>query len=202
MIQYDYSMGKMEQRSKRRARRGQIESVILSSLAIAGIGLMAVAAPNTLQLLKHIDPDWVAKRDPRQRIKEAVYRLKRKRLVEFVNKTGRVFLRITQKGRRKLESLVLAGPLPKPRRWDQKWRLVIFDIPERKRALRGRARNIVSGFGFARLQDSVWVYPYDCEEAVALLKTELRLGTDLLYIIADAIEYDTPLRRQFDLPLD
>ncbi len=196
-------MGVLEQASKKRTRRGQIERAVLSTIAIAGIGLVAMAAPNTLQLLKHVDPDWIVKRDPKQRIREAANRLKKKRLVEFVRQNDRVFLRITEKGKRMLRSLVLLEtPLPRPKRWDGKWRLVIFDIPEKKRAIRGRARSIVSSFGFTRLQDSVWAYPYDCEEAVALLKAELRLGKDLLYIIADAIEYDMPLRKHFGLPFD
>lgn len=194
-------MGTLEQRSKKRIRRGQVERAVLSSLTFAGVAFVAVAAPNTLKLLKHVDPDWIMKRDPKQRIREAAHHLKKKGLVEFKRKDDRVYLRITEKGRQKLLSLLL-GPLPKPKRWDYKWRLVIFDIPEKKRAIRGRARSIVSNFGFVRLQDSVWAYPYDCEEAIVLLKTELHLGKDLLYIIADAIEYDLPLRKEFGLPLD
>lgn len=195
-------MGTMEQASKKRTKRGQIERAILGTLAVAGVGLVAMAAPNTLQLLKYVDPDWLIKRDPRQRIREAAYRLQKKKLVAFVRERGRVSLRITEKGKTHLRSLTVRGPLPRPLRWDHKWRLVIFDIPEKRSYLRAQARGIVSGFGFVRLQDSVWAYPYDCEEAVALLKAELRIGKDLLYIIADAIEYDAPLRKGFGLPLD
>ncbi|PIR83646.1 hypothetical protein COU18_03110 [Candidatus Kaiserbacteria bacterium CG10_big_fil_rev_8_21_14_0_10_51_14] len=194
-------MATMEQASKKRTRRGHVERAILSSLAIAGVGFVAMTAPNALQLLKYVDPDWIVKRDPKQRIREAAHRLRKKKLVEFVHKDKRVYLRITEKGRVRLRSLSF-GPLPKPKRWDYKWRLVIFDIPEKKHGLRARARGIVAGFGFVRLQDSVWAYPYDCEEAIALLKAELHIGKDLLYIIADAIEYDTPLRKEFGLPTD
>ena len=195
-------MGKLEQTAKKRSRRGQIERAILSTLAIAGVGLVAMAAPNTLQLLKKVDPDWIIRRDPKQRLREAAYRLQRQGFVAFEHKHNRVLLRITSKGKTRLQSLIIRGPLPQPLRWDRKWRLVIFDIPEKKHDLRARARGIVAGFGFVRLQDSVWVYPYDCEEAIALLKAELRIGKDLLYIIADAIEYDAPLRKTFDLPLE
>ncbi len=194
-------MGNLERASKRRTRRGHVERAILSGLAVAGIGLIAMAAPNTLQLLKYLDPDWVAKRDPKLRIREAAYRLKKKKLIDFVREGQHIRLRITDKGRLRMQSLSL-GPLPKPKRWDGKWRLVIFDIPEKKRELRRRARGIVAGFGFIKLQHSVWAYPYDCEEAIALLKAHLHIGKDLLYIIADAIEYDAPLRKEFRLPLD
>ena len=88
-----------------------------------------------------------------------------------------------------------------PRHWDGKWRLVIVEIPEKKRGVRDRIRGLVVRLGFLRLQDSVWVYPYDCEELVTLLKTDLKIGRAVLYIIADAIEFDRPLRAHFGLPL-
>lgn len=58
----------------------------------------------------------------------------------------------------------------------------------------------MSEIGFVRLQDSVWVYPYDCEDFVALLKAELKIGKDVLYAIVDTIEQDKNLRRYFNLP--
>ena len=54
--------------------------------------------------------------------------------------------------------------------------------------------------GFVRLQDSVWVYPYDCEDFIALLKAELKIGRDVLYAIVDTIEHDKNLRQHFNLP--
>jgi DNA-binding transcriptional regulator PaaX len=174
--------------------------LILGSLAVAGIGLVAIAAPNTLQLLKKFDPDWLAKRSPKQRLQEVASKMKRKGLVEFVEEHGRKKLRITESGRRKLDSATLSStPPPRPKKWDGKWRIVIFDIPETKHSLRTKIRAHVRAFGFKKLQGSVWVYPYDCEDLILLLKAELKIGVNLLYIIADAIEYDLPLRKEFGL---
>lgn len=52
----------------------------------------------------------------------------------------------------------------------------------------------------ARLQDSVWIYPYDCEDLVALMKADLRIGADVLYMIVERLERDKYLRRHFGLP--
>ena len=60
-------------------------------------------------------------------------------------------------------------------------------------------RATLVNMGFHRLQDSVWVYPYDCEDLVLMLKADLKIGKNVLYIVADAIEYDTPLRVHFGL---
>lgn len=53
--------------------------------------------------------------------------------------------------------------------------------------------------GFVRLQDSVWVYPYDCEDFINLIKTDFKIGKDLLYIVADKIEGDKSLVKFFKL---
>jgi len=53
--------------------------------------------------------------------------------------------------------------------------------------------------GFVRLQNSVWVYPYDCEDLVKLLKADFRIGREVLYVIADSIENDMWMRKEFSL---
>ncbi len=179
-----------------------MERVVLGSLAAIGIGLMAIAAPNTVKLLKQIDPQWLGKPDPKQRLRETASKLRRKGFVQYVQEDGHTRMRITAKGREYLERLSLSGLRISPRKWDGKWRLVIFDIPERKRHLRNTVRSMVVTFGFVQLQQSVWAYPHDCEELISLLKARLRIGTEVLYIIADAIEYDKPLRQHFCLPRD
>lgn len=194
-------MGVLEQESKKRAKRIRLGNILLGTLMAAGGLGVAILAPNLLRLLKDADPGWAAKRDPQRRIRESVYRLKRKGLVEFRIEQGKKRLRLTAKGERMIHS-VWSGHfhLQTPRRWDGKWRLIIFDIPEKRRGTRDKIRALVSRLGFFRLQDSVWVYPYDCEELVALLKTDLKIGRAVLYVIADAIEFDTPLRTHFGFP--
>ena len=60
--------------------------------------------------------------------------------------------------------------IAKKRRWDHRWRVVIFDIPERRKSVRVSLRRFMQEYGFVRLQDSVWIYPYDCEDLIALAK--------------------------------
>jgi DNA-binding transcriptional regulator PaaX len=65
--------------------------------------------------------------------------------------------------------------------------------------MRGVLRFKLESIGFIRLQNSVWVYPYDCEELLVLLKNDYQLGKEVLYIIADKIERSTVLKRRFGL---
>ena len=109
-------------------------------------------------------------------------------------------MRLTSKGET-YAALVGEGRLvpKKPRRWDKKWRLLVFDIPEKRRRARNQIRTTLATLGFVRLQDSVCVYPYDCEDLITLLKADLKIGKDVLYVIADKIEYDKPLLARFNL---
>src|SRR6185503_5238760 len=103
-------------------------------------------------------------------------------------------------GDRKLKQLEIANyKLPRPKRWDRKWRIVIFDINEKKRKLRDQIRNLLVSLGFIRLQNSVWVYPYDCEDIIWLIKSNVGVGKDILYLIVDEIENDKHLLKSFGL---
>ncbi len=77
--------------------------------------------------------------------------------------------------------------------------MVVFDVPERRRRIRVHLRAYMNEVGFMRLQDSVWVYPYDCEDFITLVKAQLKIGKDVLYAIVDTIEYDKNIRAHFRL---
>jgi DNA-binding transcriptional regulator PaaX len=85
------------------------------------------------------------------------------------------------------------------KKWDKRWRMIVFDVPEKYRKSRDKLRATLRSLGFVQLQGSVWVYPYDCEEVVALLKADLRLGASTLYAIVEKIENDGKLREEFGL---
>ena len=54
-------------------------------------------------------------------------------------------------------------------------------------------------FGFYQLQASVWVYPYECEELLILLKAEFKVGRDVLYRVVEKVEGDDKIKEYFGL---
>jgi len=193
----------LEQVVRKRARRGSIERAIIGTLLLGGTLTLAVMAPKVLKLLKKEHVDAIVPLNPKQRLRETLSRMKRKGLISFEGRGGKQYPVLTRKGVARAESLRMHElTVDKPLRWDRRWRIVIFDIPHTRRALRDRIRGILKRLGFYQLQRSVWVHPYDCEEIVALLKLDMRIRTEIRYIIADAIEYDRPLRHYFGLPVD
>ena len=119
----------------------------------------------------------------------------------FFEKTDKgTFMRLTQQGEDKLIRFELLGyKLKKPKKWDKKWRMLIFDIKEERKRTRDKIRFTLNRIGFLRLQDSVWVYPYDCEDFVTLMKADFKIGRDLLYLIVDTIEGDAKIKNYFKL---
>src|SRR3989338_4013191 len=193
------NMGEMEKASKRRKRKQYVRQTVLAAIGITGILAVAMVAPNTFQALPHIMG--------KQRYKLAFQtktplgRLVVKGHIRFVSKNGKKYAEITEAGRRALilEEARAARLASTKRRWDGRYRMVVFDIPEKRRGVRERLRRLMHEFGFLQLQKSIWVSPYDCEELIALVKAELRIGKDVLYVIADTIENDGWIKRHFGL---
>ena len=188
-------MGMVEKEAKRKRVRGYIQNAIFATIATAGVLLVAMAAPNTLQLLGKL-PGMRSSRFNMQ-ARTALARLAERGWIVFEHRDGMRYARITEAGRRAcaFEAQRL-GAHPR-RRWDKRWRIVMFDVPERRRAVRDKLRAAMKSLGFVRLQDSAWVYPYDCEDLVALLKAELKIGFSVLYLVVEHIENDKFLRQEF-----
>ncbi|MDP1690081.1 MAG: hypothetical protein Q8L52_02665 [bacterium] len=194
---------RVEEKVQQRAKRQKIQKAVLTSVYLtAGLGLILMA-PNAARLLKYVEKYVGPKPRLNRRISQAINRLRERGLIERVNTGKGVALRLTTKGVRFSETIEEEEKqyeIKKPRRWDNKWRIVIFDIWERRRAVRDRLRTLLKRNSFVKIQNSVWVYPYDCEELFVFLRTNLRLGKGILYIVAEEIENDSSLRKHFGLP--
>lgn len=189
----------LEAEVKKKGTRVKVQDAALLVLYAGAALTLAIAAPNAVRFLKDIDPDFTKKRKPAYRLQQAFTRLKDRGLVR-ISENGKLVL--TEKGivHAKVLNDAEAVAIKKPARWDGKWRIVIFDVWERRRAVRDHLRVLLRKAGFERVQDSVWAHPYPCEEFVIFIRTSLKLGPGLLYIIADGIEHDARLRKKFDLP--
>lgn len=190
-------MGKAEKTVRRKIRNTKIQKAVLETIAVTGIISVALLAPNALQMLKLLDLDKKLLRDKRHAINLSRDRLIKNGLIEY-NKEG--FIVLTDSGKETWRKMKLYNyEPPRPRKWDKKWRVLIFDIKEEFRMVRDQIRKTLISIGFVHLQDSVWVYPYDCEDLITLLKADFEIGKDLLYIIADSIENDKVIKEQFGL---
>lgn len=189
----------LETKAKKERKRNKYERVILESLKLGTFVSVAILAPGVLRSMKYLG--WLPTiRNPKYSLENAFEKLKNKGLVVSSRKDGKDFYKITPKGKLylwKYESQQFK--IRKPKKWDKRWRLIIFDIPEKDRFQRDAVRIMLQNIGCVCLQNSVWVYPYDCEEVVDLLKANYGIGEEVLYIIAEKIEGDEKLKKYFNL---
>ncbi len=187
-------MGKLEEKSKKRSKKKNLQRIILQTVATAGILGIGLIAPQVVGALGKLGllPNFRQK----EYISSSASKMVKKGLLKYNGK----FYELTSLGKERLRRWEFGNfSLNKPRKWDKKWRLIIFDIPDKKRRVRDQIRSLFKSAGLYLLQESVWVYPYDCEDIIALLKTDFGVGKNLLYLIVEELENDKHLREEFGL---
>lgn len=191
-------MGVVETDARKKKKKRNVRNAVLITVGAAGMIAVAAVAPNIFQLLGKSG----ALARLKYQTKGVLSRLKQKGDIEFVEMDGKRYVRLTERGEKSLaleqQRMLLTNG--KPRRWDKRYRLVIFDVPEKRKNIRDRLRFEMQAVGFLRIQDSSWLYPYDCEEFMALLKADLHIGKDVLYAVVEEIENDKWIRKHFNLP--
>lgn len=183
-------------------KRLPIQVIALRTLYATGALTAALVAPKMLKMFSVLDRGKNRRKELYKRADQALYRLRDKKLITFTETDGRrPIVHLTSKGESEILKIILRQyKISETTVWDGKWRVVIFDIREKRRSIRNRLRALLSGAGMVRLQDSVWVHPYPCDELVTLLRANLKSGTgELLYFIAEGLESDRHLREHFNL---
>ena len=194
-------MGSLEKEVKQKTKRQNIRKAILGVIATAGILSVMAVAPNAIQALAMFSDDKYRRRtNPKYMMNRTFYRLLEDGMI-FLEKNDRgKFVKLTDKGKRQLRAWgEYKYFIKKPKKWDGKWRVIIFDIKTKRNNIRDKLRTTLKRIGFIQLQRSVWVYPHDCEDFIILLKADFKIGKDVLYMIVDKIENDMVIKSRFSL---
>jgi DNA-binding transcriptional regulator PaaX len=133
---------------------------------------------------------------------DGLHRATRSRLIKsgyiVKNKLG---YELTKYGKRYSKDLLSWYVDRRPSRWDGKWRMVIFDVPETHRRDREYLRRLLVQYGFKKLQASVWASPYTVPQEFNQRLWDMRIKHHVLYLLVTSIDYDRVLMGRFpDLP--
>ena len=144
-------------------------------------------------------PELAEKINPSPASKKPVYALSRSLkglidagLVENIEGSQSNFARLTKDGKKKAHSLSLENEnaLLNPN-WDGKWRIVLLDLPESRKAERESLRYLLKKAGFVCLKNSAWVSPYPFEFLFENIKKDLGLSTEIMIIVTEKIDQAT-----------
>jgi DNA-binding transcriptional regulator PaaX len=133
----------------------------------AGAALSFAGTPGRqLKILEEIPKEW--RKIDQARLRRLVREFYYERLVDFKEeKDGKIKVVITEAGKKnilryKMDEMEIKIPL----NWDGYWRIVMFDIPERRKFARDALRRKLKELGFKELQKSVFIFPYPCRNEI------------------------------------
>lgn len=181
------------------SRQGETKRKIILLLT-AGLALGLSGSPRkSFQILKSISKEWEELN--RQSLKRAIRNLYMSKLIsEKQNQDGTITMMLTDKGKEKALTYNLDEmEIKKPARWDGKWRIVLFDIPEKIRWARDAFRRHLNQLGFYEFQKSVFVHPFDCQDEIDYLIEFYNARKFIRFIIAESLDNELHLKAHFGL---
>lgn len=141
------------------------------------------------------------KKYPNKKVYDTFYKLKKQGLIDFYKKNNQIYISLTEKGKKKADWMHIDDlEIKKPKKWDGKWRILLFDIAEMKRIYREALRGKLKELNFQLFQKSAWIIPYDCTEEINLLKSFFGLkDKEVRLIISENIGDDKEFIKSFEL---
>lgn len=134
----------------------------------------------------------------KRKFQKNLYRLKKDKIVDIYIRGQKRIIELTKKGKKCVKKYILDSiDIYIPEKWDYKWRLVIFDIPEDKKIIRDLLSRKLKEMGFKALQKSVFVFPYNCQTEINRIKFLYNVANYVQYIVAEKIETQIDLIKYF-----
>jgi len=168
-------------------------------LLLGGLALgCSYTAGQQWKVLKTVSREWkkLSKDKLRKEISNS-YRIK------LINKEesndGSIMISLTEKGKLKALNCQLNNIKNKKEKWDGKWRMVAFDIPERFKKGRDALRHRLKEIGFRELQKSLFICPYNCMKEMKLFINFFNLNKYVRFAILEFLDNEDDFKKVFRL---
>ncbi len=168
-------------------------------LLFGGISLGLAGSPrNQIRVTKQMADEW-RKINKRSLIRN-LHDLYNYGYISWKEKPGGACeVIITKKGISHTKLLDLENlKINKSYKWDGKWRVVFFDIPEKERRARNALREKLRDLGFYEMQKSVFVLPYECQDEINFVVSVLNIKPYVQYAEMTNPTNELSLRRFFN----
>lgn len=175
------------------------QKIILLMWAGLAFGLAAPIYGKQARILRDIPRELV--KVGRRVLRRIIREFREDRLVDFKEqKDGSIKIVLSELGvKRALHYDFEKMEIAKPAKWDKLWRLVIFDIPEKKKRAREALRRKLRELGFYQLQKSVFVFPFECGNEMDFIIEFFELRQHVRLITATHITNEAELKLHFNL---
>jgi len=180
-------------------RIGSVNKKVLLLLS-GGLALSLTRRPDAyFRIMKNIAKEW--KKINERSLRESIKKLYQSKIIDYKeNNNGTVELILTDAGKKKillydLEKLEINKPL----KWDNLWRVVVFDIPEDKKRARMAISSKLKELGFYPMQKSVFIHPYECKDEIDFVTELFNIVPYVRFLRVKDIDIELDLKNRFHL---
>ena len=180
-------------------RIGSVNKKVLLLLS-GGLALSLTRRPDTyFRIVKNIAKEW--KKINERSLRESIKKLYQSKIIDYKeNNNGTVELILTDAGKKKILLYDLEKlKIDKPPKWDNLWRLVIFDIPENKKQARMAMSSKLKELGFYPMQKSVFIHPYECKDEIDFVTELFNIAPYVRFFRVKDIDIELDLKNKFHL---
>ena len=187
-------------------KHGELRQAVLSALGLSillgGTFLVTPNFPIIYATIVGLIQELTKKNIPPKKIIRVFRNLERNKIVYLEEKNGEVYVHL-KSGFTPIILKYSLQPLlelkQKKKKWNGKWFLVAFDVPEKERNKRIYLRKYLKYIGFYPYQQSVYIFPYECEKEIGLIKKIVEGAKYISYVIAEKIENEKEVKVYFGL---
>jgi len=174
---------------------------LLMTIALGGMVFVGALVPGILALTKE---SRKSHKYTKKQIQNAIYNLKKRKLIEIVKyDDDKVKVKLTNKGKERIKEFSLETlSIEKPKKWDGKWRILMFDIPTKPKIYnqaREALRSKIKELGFHQMQKSAWAYPYECEDEILFIAEIFNVQKHIEIITAEKLLHEEQIKRFFKM---
>lgn len=183
----------------------EISKIILKGILLSGGIAIASTSPYFVsrilpKIIKYAKYE-IKRRQKLRAFHRSFYYLRDQGMISIKHKGRQIYISLTKEGMKKLGKYQIDNlEIKKPKKWDKKWRVLIFDIRDKHKIKREALRGKIKELGLFQLQKSVWICPYEFQKEIEILRNFFQLSSNEMKIItASEIEDDEDARYFFNI---
>lgn len=167
-----------------------LSTLLTASLIMPGIGFLVKEYQK--EKIKKDKKEW--EKFNLWRLRQVIKRLEKQKTVEIFDG----IVRITEKGKQKLLQYDLER-MELKRKTDGNWRLIVYDVSNLRKVQRDLFRSMLKRLNFLRLQESVYLTPFVCDDEIEYLKQIFCLNREVQILKLSGIEKEQVYRNYFGI---
>lgn len=166
----------------------------------SGLAIGLSASPSRyFKIIKAAGKEW--KDIEKRSLHRAIKNIYKSKMVDCrSDKDGMFVLTLTEKGKKRVLRYELESmKISKMKKWDGKWRVVLFDVPETKKKMRDILRFRLKKLDFFEFQKSVFVHPFDCQNEIDFLVEFYMIRPNVRFMVVESVDNELHLKKHFGL---